>query len=90
MPNYQRLFIENSYVFITIVTNKRRKILTSNIKLLREAIKKSQAQYSYELFAIVILPEHLHMLIKPKNIDEYPKIITSIKKNFSQALPLEI
>lgn len=30
--NYKRLFVSNSIVFITFVTNKRREILQSNCK----------------------------------------------------------
>ena len=37
----------------------------------------------YEIIAICVLPEHIHMILYPENIKDYPKIITSIKYYFS-------
>lgn len=84
MTNYRRIFQENSYLFITIVTFKRNPILIKHIKLLREAFKNAKKFYNYEIFGIVILPDHIHMIIKPENISDYPKIIFSIKYYFSK------
>ena len=84
MPNYLRYYIENSIVFITIVTYNRQHILIDNIKLLRQSIKDSQ--YKFELIAGVVLPDHIHILIKPENIKDLPKIIFSIKYRFSRNL----
>ena len=39
--NYQRLYIPNSVIFITIVTSKRRNILIKNIELLKFSIKNA-------------------------------------------------
>lgn len=82
--NYRRVFIPNSYVFLTVVTSNRRKILIENIELLRESFKNTKENYDFKIFAMVVLPEHFHVLLKPKNIFEYPKIISSIKHSFSR------
>lgn len=84
--NYRRLFIEGSYLFLTVVTYKRKPILINNIELLRKAFQNTKKNYHFEIFAIVVLPEHFHVLLKPKNIHEYPKIISSIKHCFSRKL----
>lgn len=84
MPNYKRNFQNNGYVFVTIVSYNRESILVKNIDLLRKAFKNSKKFYEYEIFAIVILPEHLHMIIKPEKIEDYPKIISRIKHYFSR------
>lgn len=84
MPNYRRLFIQNSYVFIVIVTNKRKPILINNIELLRESFKIAKEIYNFEIFGSVILPDHIHLLLRPENIKDYPKIIRAIKYNFSE------
>jgi len=76
--NYKRLFIQGSYVFLTVVTYNRKPILVENIDLLRMAFKNTKKNYNFEIFATVILPEHFHVLLKPKNILEYPKIILVI------------
>ena len=38
------------------------------------------------LDAIVILPDHLHMIITPKNVLDYPKIVSHIKRSFVYGL----
>ena len=82
MPNYLRYYIENSMVFITIVTYNRQPILLDNIEILRQSMKDSR--YNVQISAGVVLSEHRHILIKPKNIRELPKIIFSIKYRFSR------
>lgn len=87
--NYKRLFLENTYIFITIVTNKRQKILINNINLLRKSFCECKKQYNFDIFSIVILPDHIHMIIKPENINEYPKIIGRIKQYFTKNSGIE-
>lgn len=84
MSNYRRLFIPNSYLFLTITTNYRQKILIDNINLLRLSFENTKKIYNFELFASVILPEHLHMIMIPEKIEEYPKIIHAIKYSFTR------
>lgn len=86
MPNYRRLFIDNSYVFLTIVTNQRIPVLIDNIDFLRKSFKKTKNIYNFEIYASVILPEHIHLILHPENIKEYPKIIRAIKYNFSKMI----
>ena len=86
MPNYKRLFKENHYYFITINTYKRQPILIENIQLLRYAFAQSKQFYEYKLFAISVLPDHLHMLIRPKYPTDYPKIISYVKRKFTYML----
>lgn len=84
MSNYKRLFIPNTDLFITIVTNNRQPILIKNIELLRESFKRTKQTYNFEIFASVILPDHMHFIIHPQNIEEYPKIIFAIKYHFAR------
>jgi putative transposase len=84
MPNYIRVFVQNSYVFITIVSYDRKPILIENINILKDALKNSKKFYKYEIFGMVVLPDHIHLIIRPDKIDEYPKIISRIKHYFSR------
>ena len=84
MANYKRIFIDNYSYFITVVTHQRNPILIDNIELLRKAFAHSKTQYSYQIHAIVILPEHFHMIITPQYAKEYPKILSAIKRYFSR------
>ena len=84
MANYKRLFIDGYSYFITIVTYQRNPILIDNIKLLKESLIYSKKKYQYNIDAIVILPEHLHIIITPKIAKEYSNIIKDIKSYFSK------
>jgi len=81
---YRRVFIQNSNVFLTVVTNNRRNILIQNIDLLKKSFKNTKNNYNFEIVAFVVLPDHFHVIINPKNIFEYPKIISSVKHCFSR------
>ena len=84
MANYKRVFEDGYSYFITIVTYRRKPILTEHIELLRKSFAYSKQRFDYHIDEIVILPDHLHMIITPKNVLEYPKIIAAIKAYFSK------
>jgi putative transposase len=87
MSNYKRVFVENSYLFLTIITYNRNPILVKNIELLGESFKRAKEKYNFEIYCSVIMPEHMHLLLKPEKIEEYPKIIFAVKYHFSKNLP---
>ena len=84
MPNYKRIFKDGYSYFLTMTTYGRNPILIENIKLLRESFWVSKQNYAYTIDAIVILPDHIHMVITLTNAKDYPKIIRSIKQYFSK------
>ena len=86
--NYKRLFVENGIIFITFVTSKRRNILIENVDILRNSFIKTKKNFVFEIIAICILPNHVHMIIKPKNIKEYPLIVKAIKSDFSKNIDI--
>ena len=86
--NYRRLYLENSLVFITIVTNNRTPLLLQNVDLLYKSLFSVLKFYKFRLIAYSILPEHIHIIIKPKNIYSYPKIIKSFKYSFTKNVGL--
>lgn len=86
MANYKRIFMDGYSYFLTVVTHQRNPILIDNIELLRESFRISKQTYRYKIEAIVILPDHFHLIITPKISTEYPKIIRAIKYYFSTHL----
>jgi len=87
MSNYKRYYLNNySYIFITMVTYQRKEILIENIELLRNSFRKALSKYDFEIIAICILKNHIHMIIKENELKNFSKIIASIKKNFSYYL----
>jgi len=84
MANYKRIFLDRYSYYITIVTYERNPILIDNISLLRESFKYAKSLFVFEVNEIVVMPDHLHMIIDVSSAKEYPKIISSIKRYFSQ------
>ena len=81
--NYKRIFVPNSYVHLIIASYNRKEIFIENIELLRNSFKNAKQYFDFEIVAICVLPNHIHMILNPRNICEYPKIITSVKYYFS-------
>ena len=90
MTNYKRIYVQNYSYYLTVVTQNRRPILIDNIELLRDSFRRSKKRYDYVLNAIVILPDHMHMIITPQNPKDYSKIIAHIKRSFTYGLDMEI
>ena len=88
---YRRLFLpENSYYF-TLVTYRRRPILVTHIGELREAFVHTKTRIRFRLDAIVVLPDHIHMILTPDEAERYPEIITQLRpqpaRNFQKTSP---
>ena len=82
--NYKRVFVPNSYVHLIIISYNRKDVFVENIELLRSSFKNAKQFFDFEVIAICVLSNHIHMILNPKIIQEYPKIITSIKYYFSK------
>ena len=89
MSNYKRIYLQNYSYYITVVTQNRKPILIDNIELLRDSFRRSKKKYDYGINAIVILPDHMHMIISPKNPNDYSKIIAHIKRSFTYGLDMK-
>lgn len=86
--NYRRLYLDNSLVFITIVTNCRKQILIDYIDILKKSYNSVSDLYNFKVIAYCILPDHIHCIIKPNNYFEYSKIVKSFKYSFSKNVGL--
>ena len=82
--NYKRFYIDGSAVFITIVTNNRNPILTNHVDILKKTLANVSNIYKFELTAYIIMKDHIHCILKPENINDYPKIIKSFKYSFTK------
>jgi len=84
VANYKRIFLDGYSYFITVVTHQRNPILVENIELLRESFKASKCKYNYHIDAVVVLPDHFHVMLTPVVSKEYSDIIKTIKQHFSK------
>ena len=87
--NYKRYFIPNSMVFITIVTYNRKQFLLGYINLIKQSLDYVKSKIIFNIVAIAILKDHIHIIIKPKVINEYPNIVKYFKTYFSRQINID-
>jgi putative transposase len=61
MTAYRRNFVAGgSYFFTVNLTERRLRLLTDNIELLRAAFRDTRRRHPFTIDAIVVLPDHIH------------------------------
>ena len=86
MPQYRRAFRPGGSFFLTMVTERRAPLFKdeSARTLLRQAIDQCRVSRPFEIDAIVLLPDHWHLLLTlPTGDADYPTRIAAIKAKFS-------
>jgi putative transposase len=86
MSNYRRWFVPGGTYFFTLVTYQRQPTLTSDLSrsILHEAFALVKKQRPFEQLAIVLLPDHLHLLWSlPPGDDAYAIRLKRIKEEFT-------
>lgn len=89
MPDYRRDHTPGGTWFFTIVTYRRRRLLTHPaVRLaLRGAIEKTRTSHPFTIDAWVLLPDHLHCLwTLPPGDTGFPARWSLIKRRTSQTL----
>jgi REP-associated tyrosine transposase len=87
MSQYRRWYVPGGMYFFTVVTHKRRPILTTSLgrELLRQALTAAQVKRPFEVFAIVLLPDHLHCIwTLPVGDSDYSIRWANIKESFTR------
>ena len=88
MPQYRRWRVEGGMYFLTVVTHERRPLFVAEWarQLLREAISKVRAIRPFDVTAMVLMPDHFHMLWQlPEDDDDFSMRLGSIKYAFTRA-----
>jgi putative transposase len=86
MSNYRRADASGACYFFTVVTLRRRKILTAaDCRLwLRHAITATRTHYPFTINAWVLLPDHLHCIwTLPENDNDFSVRWNGIKRRFT-------
>jgi putative transposase len=62
MPNYRRPWVTGGTYFFTVITHKRRQVLTTEAVrvALRRAVNQARTTLPFKIDAWVLLPDHLH------------------------------
>ncbi|MEM7228231.1 MAG: transposase [Planctomycetota bacterium] len=83
MPNYRRAFIPGGTFFLTSVTRDRRPILVDPLyrNALAEAIRSTQRHLPFACIAIVLLPDHWHIILTlPPGDADFSRRMHAIKR----------
>ncbi len=86
MVNYRRnLPAGGSYFFTVNLAERRLRLLTDHIDLLRVAFRYVRARHPFTVDAIVVLPDHLHAILSlPEGDTDYALRLRLIKTHFSR------
>jgi len=87
MPNYRRYFVPGGTYFFTLVAAGRAAIFGDTVGrgLLGEALRNQRSQRPFDVVAIVLLPDHLHVIwTLPAGDDNYPLRWSAIKGEFTR------
>jgi putative transposase len=84
MVGYRRNFVLGGSFFFTInLADRRLRLLTENIDVLRNAFRETRAAHPFTIAAIVVPPDHLHAIwILPDNDSDYATRWRLIKSGF--------
>ena len=88
MTNYRRNFISGGCYFFTVnLADRRQRLLTDHIASLRNAFRETRARHPFAIDAIVILPDHLHVIwTLPQDDSDFATRWRLIKSAFSRSL----
>lgn len=89
MPNYRRNYVSGGTYFFTVtLLNRKSSLLTDNIELLRDSVRRVKQSRPFQIDAWVVLPDHLHTIwTLPDGDNDYSSRWRDIKKYFSRSLP---
>ena len=86
MSDYRRRYVPGGTFFFTLVTYQRRNLFASSLarQLLRDAIRHCRQHRPFDIEAIVLLPDHMHVIMTlPPGDVNYPLRWNHIKRRFT-------
>lgn len=88
MVHYRRNFLPGGTFFITAtLANRSSNALTDHIACLRASVMQTRSQHPYVIDAIVVLPDHLHMMMTlPDGDGDFSVRLSLIKRRFTDAV----
>jgi putative transposase len=88
MVRYRRNFVAGAVYFFTVtLADRRSKALVDHIDALRAAIRTTRQSHPFEIDAVVVLPEHLHIVMTlPPGDADFSNRWSLIKRRFTTAV----
>jgi putative transposase len=88
VPNFRRNYVPGGTYFFTLVTHRRRPILTTPLgrRCLHGVLAAQRERTPFELVATVLLPDHLHAVwTLPAGDSDYSQRWRRIKERFTRS-----
>ena len=84
--NFHRYYEAGQIVFITQVVKDRQTEFCDPFSqaLFTTTLYRVKSIHPFNLLAYILLPDHFHILIQPKNLSNFSQIMHSFKSNFTK------
>jgi putative transposase len=88
MVRYRRNFVAGgTYFFTATLVDRRSSVLIDHVDALRAAFRTTRRAHPFTIDAIVVLPDHLHIVMTlPEGDADFPNRWQLIKRRFSTAV----
>ena len=88
MVRYRRNFVAGgTYFFTATLADRTARVLVDHVEALRAAFRATRQAHPFTIDAIVVLPDHLHMVMTlPTGDADYPHRWRLIKRRFTEAV----
>src|SRR5262249_27311251 len=88
MVRYRRNYVAGGTFFFTVtLADRTSHALTDHITALRDAVRHARHSQPFAIDAVVVLPDHLHMVMTlPDGDANYPSRWQLIKRHFTDAV----
>jgi putative transposase len=88
MSRFHRFHVAEAIYFVTSKTHGNRKFFANkrSAQILLDCIDNFRKEGRYLLLAFVIMPDHLHIMLKPNGKENISKIMHSIKRGSSRLI----
>jgi putative transposase len=88
MVRYRRNFAAGGTFFFTVtLADRHSRALVDHIDHLRAAVRQTQRMHPFTIDAVVVLPDHLHVIMTlPEGDTDYPSRLSLIKRRFTDAV----
>jgi REP-associated tyrosine transposase len=88
MVRYRRNFIAGGTFFFTVtLVDRTSRTLVERVEALRAAMSDTRRSHPFTIDAVVVLPDHLHIVMTlPEGDADYPNRWRLIKRRFTEAV----
>jgi putative transposase len=88
MVRYRRNFVSGGTFFLTVtLADRKSSALTDYAAALRSAVKLTRQQHPFTIDAVVVLPDHFHMIMTlPERDADFSNRLSLIKRRFTTAV----